>query len=177
MENNKTEKMNPTRQLVYAAVFIALSFVGANIKIMGSIAFDSLPAFISVLVLGAPWGFAIGFLAHILTAATSGFPLTLPVHLINGVMMGVTMVAFYWSVKALLDHHVNSIVAYVVGCVVAVIFNVPIALLATSPLMTFKVAMALVPVLIPAAFANVIIACVIYRFLPKRMQQLTPPGK
>ena len=87
------------------------------------------------------------------------------------------MVAFYWSVKLLLDHHVNSIVAYVVGCVVAVIFNVPIALLATSPLMTFKVAMALVPVLIPAAFANVIIACVIYRFLPKRMQRLTPPGK
>ena len=24
---NKTEKMNPTRQLVYAAVFIALSFL------------------------------------------------------------------------------------------------------------------------------------------------------
>ncbi|MCH4072139.1 ECF transporter S component [Pseudoramibacter sp.] len=172
-----SKSLNPTRQLVYAALFIALSFVGANIKIMGSIAFDSLPAFIAVLVLGAPWGFVIGFLAHMLTAATSGFPLSLPVHLINGVMMGVTMVAFYLSTKALLDHHVNSILAYVIGCIVAVIFNVPIALLATSPLMSLKTAMALVPVLIPAAFANVIIACVIYRFLPKKVQRLTPPGK
>jgi hypothetical protein len=46
MENNKTEKMNPTRQLVYARSWAPSPSIRCR-------------RFISVLVLGAPWGFAI----------------------------------------------------------------------------------------------------------------------
>jgi riboflavin transporter FmnP len=171
------KQLNRTQQIVFAALFIALSFVGANIKIMGSVAFDSLPAFIATLVLGWGWGAVIGFIAHILTAATSGFPLTLPVHLINGVMMAVTMIAFHFTIRFCLNRRMNTVLAYVLGCIVAVIFNVPLALLATSPILSFAVAMAYVPALIPAAILNVAIAVIVYSFFPKKYQSLSPVGR
>jgi hypothetical protein len=40
-----------TKKIVLAALLIALSFIGANIKIMGSIAFDSMPGFLGALIL------------------------------------------------------------------------------------------------------------------------------
>lgn len=171
------EKPNRTRQLVFAALFIALSFVGANIKIMGSIAFDSLPAFVATLVLGWQWGAVVGFVGHMLTAATSGFPYTVPGHIITAFMMAATMIAFYWTIHFCLNKKMNPILAYILGAIVAVIFNVPLGLLAISPIFTLPTAMALIPVLLPAAIANVLLAEVIYSFLPKRYQTLPSPKK
>ncbi|MDD2414916.1 MAG: ECF transporter S component [Eubacteriaceae bacterium] len=164
-----------TKQLVYAALFIALAFVGANIKIMGSIAFDSLPAFVATLVLGWGWGAVIAFIAHLLTAALSGFPLTLPAHIITAFMMAATMIAFYFTIKFCADRNMNLILAYVLGCVAAVIFNVPLGLLATAPIFTLPVALGLIPALLPAAILNVVIAVVIYAFLPSRFHTLPAP--
>jgi len=163
-----------TRQLVYAALFIALCFVGANLKIMGSIAFDSLPAFLATLILGWGWGAAIGFIAHMLTAALSGFPLTLPAHIITAIMMAVTMTAFYFTVRFCVDRNMNTVAAYVLGCVVAVIFNVPVALLAVVPIFGMATAMALIPALLPAAILNVVLAVVVYGLLPSRFHGLLP---
>ncbi|MBF7096883.1 ECF transporter S component [Alkalibacter mobilis] len=77
-----------TRKLVLIGLFIAISFVGAQIKIVYSIAFDSMPAFAAALLLGPVPGAIVGFLGHMLTSLTSGFPFTIPVHLLIGVSMG-----------------------------------------------------------------------------------------
>lgn len=166
-------QLNRTRRIVFAALFIALCFVGGNIKIYGSIAFDSLPAFVATLVLGGAWGAVIGAIAHMLSAALSGFPLSLPVHLMTAVGMALTMAAFYYSIKWSMKK-LSPAVSYVIGCVVAVIFNVPVALLLSAPFMGFKTAMALIPALVPAAILNVVIAVIVYNFLPAKYQTL--PG-
>ena len=49
-----------TLNLVLLALFIALSAVGANIKVMGSIAFDSMPAFLAAMLLRPVAGAIVG---------------------------------------------------------------------------------------------------------------------
>ncbi|WP_422699798.1 ECF transporter S component [Dendrosporobacter quercicolus] len=79
------------KKMIAAALLIALSFIGANLKIMGTIAFDSMPGFLGALLLGPVWGALIGAAGHFLTALFAGFVLTLPVHLeIMGIMAGAT---------------------------------------------------------------------------------------
>ncbi len=163
--------MKKTTKLITAALFIALCFVGGNIKIMGSIAFDSLPAFIGTLILGPWWGAAIGALAHLLSALLAGFPLSLPVHLITAIMMAITMIGFFFAVKSLQKTALPKLVSYIAGGIAAVILNVPISLFALIPLMGKAVAVSLIPVLLPAAIANVVLALIVYAFIPAKYKQ------
>ncbi len=154
-----------TKRLVIIGLFVALSFIGANIKIMGSIAFDSMPAFLGTLILGPIIGAIIGAVAHFLSALTSGFPLSLPVHMIVMVDMAVTMILFgivYNKFK-----NKNNILAAIVATVVAVIINGPVSVFAIIPI-AGKGVIALLPILSLAALANVIIAIIVYRFIPKK---------
>jgi uncharacterized membrane protein len=80
--SSQSTQNNKTRRLIYAAILIALSFVGAQIKVMGSIALDSLPAFFAALLLGPASGAIVGAAGHLLTAITSSFPMTVPIHIL-----------------------------------------------------------------------------------------------
>ena len=159
-----------TKKLVLAALFIALSFVGANIKIMGSIAFDSMPGFLGAIILGPYYGALIGALGHFLTALTSGFPLSLPVHLITMVGMGVTMLVFGYVFKYFLSR--NYIVAVILSLTSAVIINGPLLILILSPLLIpilgKTVLIGMVPVLSGVAALNIIMAQIIHKILPER---------
>lgn len=53
------------RRIVLAAMLLALCVVGANIKIMGSIAFDSAPAFLGAILLGPWFGAFLGIFGHL----------------------------------------------------------------------------------------------------------------
>ena len=75
------------KRLVVMALCIALSFVGSFLKISGTIAFDALPAFYAAIVLGPLFGGIVGFFGHFFTALSSGFPFTLPIHLVIAVSM------------------------------------------------------------------------------------------
>ena len=159
-----------TKKLVLTGLFIALSFVGANIKIMGTIAFDSMPGFLGAIILGPFYGALIGALGHFLTALTSGFPLSLPVHLITMVGMGVTMLVFgfifrYFSKK-------NYAVASILSLIAAVLINGPLLLIILAPLlipvMGKTALIAMVPVLSGVAALNIIVALGIYKILPAR---------
>ncbi|SKC81647.1 ECF transporter S component [Maledivibacter halophilus] len=91
-----------TKKLVLMAMFIALSFVGSYIKIpspLGTIAFDSTAGYLSGLILGGITGGTIGFLGHILTSASIGFPLSLPVHLIVAIMMFISVYLYGFVYK------------------------------------------------------------------------------
>ena len=69
-------------RLCLVAIFCALSAVGARMTIFSSVALDSLPAFLAAMLLGGPEGAVVGAAGHMLTAALSGFPYTLPLHLV-----------------------------------------------------------------------------------------------
>lgn len=121
-----------SRQLVFMALLIALSFIGAQLKIFGSIAFDSLPAFLGTLLLGPLPGAIIASLGHLLTALSSGFPMTLPVHLVIALGMGLTMVATWYTFK-FVEKISNDIIGLIVAVGVASLCNGPVILMFCAP--------------------------------------------
>jgi len=116
-----------TKKLTITALFIAISFIGANISVFGSIAFDSLPAFLAALLLGPWYGAAIGFLGHLFTAITSGFPLSVPLHLVIAVGMAVTMLGFGFCYR-LLANKVSEKLNFVITGIVGIVLNAPVSL-------------------------------------------------
>lgn len=160
-----------TKKLVLTALFIALSFVGAMIKVPGTtIAFDSMPGFLGTILLGPLYGALIGALGHFLTAVTSGFPLTLPVHLILMAGMGLTMLVFGYVFKYFFSK--NYRLAVIISLIVAVLINGPLLTLALSPLLipVFGkiVLLEMIPLLSGIAALNIIMAQCIYKVLPAR---------
>jgi len=150
------------KRLVTAAIFIALACVGANIKIMGSIAFDSMAAFLGALILGPLYGALIGFLGHLISALLSGFPFGLPTHLVIAVSMAVTMLGFGYTYR-FLTHKFSLLYNLIVSGVAGLILNGPISLALCAPLIGIPAAVGLAPVLILASAANIILAILIFR--------------
>ena len=167
-----------TKSIVITALFIALSFVGSNIKIFGTIAFDSLPGFTAVLLLGSGYGAVIGCLGHLLTALTSGFPFTIHMHLIIAASMAITMLGFGYTYKAL-KNKVSIKANLIITGIVGVILNAPVSLafsIGAMALITGKEAalglLALLPVLVFAAIVNIIISVNLFRPLEKVLEKL-----
>jgi uncharacterized membrane protein len=87
------------RRLTQLSMFLALGYLGSLLRIptpVGSTAFDSAPAYFAGLFLGGPAGALVGCLAHLFTALVSGFPYSLPVHLVVALGMGGSVFAFSW---------------------------------------------------------------------------------
>ena len=70
-------------------MLIALSAVGAVIKLFGTVALDSMPGYFAALSLGGWYGAIVISLGHIFTALTSGFPLGVAVHFYIAIQMAV----------------------------------------------------------------------------------------
>ena len=161
--------MKSINKLVLAAIFVALCVIGAYIKIMGSIAFDSMAAYLSALILGPTWGAAIAAVGHMITAATSGFPLTLPVHLATCLTMVLTMVVFF-HVKKLACKKLSLVPSLVITVIAGALMNGPVCLLILSPLLVPIMGMpgivAMMPVLTLVGGLNAAIAAIIYKLLP-----------
>ncbi|MDO5707960.1 MAG: ECF transporter S component [Andreesenia angusta] len=81
--------MKKSKKNAYVGILIALSFIGSMIKIQNSIAFDSTPAFLGALLISPQIGGLIGLIGHLISAALSGFSLTLPMHIIISLEMFV----------------------------------------------------------------------------------------
>jgi hypothetical protein len=85
------------RKISLIALFIALSVIGASIKIpsfVGSIALDTFPALLAGVLIGKKNGAIVAAFGHIVSAYIAGFQLTVPVHLIIAVEMAVIVWAF-----------------------------------------------------------------------------------
>lgn len=157
-----------TRKLTLVSLFIALSFVGANIKIMQTIAFDSMPGFLGALILGPVYGAAIGAAGHFLTAFTSGFPFGLPVHLIIMIDMALTMYVYGLTYRTFSKK--NKYSASIMSALVGVVINGPISILMIMPILGRGMA-AMLPILCLAAFINILIADVVHKFLPESVKR------
>lgn len=158
-----------TRQLVFMALLIALSFVGAQLKVFGTIAFDSLPAFLGTLLMGPVAGAIIAIIGHLLTALTSGFPMTVPVHLVIALGMGLTMVAT-WYTYAFIKKAANEVIGLIVAVIIAAICNGPILLILCSPLLipmlTWPGVIAMMFPLALVGGLNALIAAIVFKALP-----------
>ncbi|KRN96179.1 hypothetical protein IV55_GL001565 [Furfurilactobacillus siliginis] len=150
-----------------AALLLALCVVGANVKIMGSIALDSAPAFLGAILLGPWFGAFLGFFGHMVSALLSGFPLTLPVHLIIGFNMAVCMFVFGW----LRRHFGKSKLGSVLGSdVVGYILNVPLEIPLLYPILKATIFALFVPLTV-ATVANLVLCELIYVALPNRQKE------
>ncbi|MHC6179222.1 ECF transporter S component [Clostridium sp. JNZ X4-2] len=156
-----------TRKLVIIALFIAMSFIGANIKIAGSIAFDSMAGFLGTLILGPLYGALIGAIGHLLTAAVSGFPLSLPIHMIIMADMALTM--FLFGITYKFFSRSNEIISIIISSIVGILINGPLSVFMLMPIMG-KAVLAMLPLLVLAAALNILIAHAVYKFLPRSIK-------
>lgn len=152
----------PSRQvkrLVLMALFIGLSLIGATIKLpspTGTIALDSAPGYLGAVLLGWKEGALIIALGHLLSSYLVGMPLSVPIHLLNAVMMALAAGIF-----GFLFHRVSALVAIVVATIV----NGVIMLLPLVPIMGMPFFYSMVMPLTVASLVNVVLAAFLYRIL------------
>ncbi|MDI3311729.1 MAG: ECF transporter S component [Thermoanaerobacterium sp.] len=160
--NTKTTPIKSVKTLSLVAMLIAMSAVGAMIKIYNTVAFDSLPGYFASLYFGGYIGATVISLGHIFTALTSGFPLGIPNHIIIAVSMAVC--AYFYS---LAYKKFNSYAAVAVGT----ILNGPIATLIFVPQYGWGFFLQMVLPLTIASFVNVLLASIMYKTVSKMIKR------
>jgi len=145
------------KRLSIMAIFIALSAVGALIKIpspVGTIGMDSAPGFFSALAFGGLTGAIVIAFGHLLTAAVIGFPMTIPIHLYIALQMALWAVVYRW---------VNEKLGLIPAVIVGIILNGVVSAFAMLPMMGVGGVLGLMPFLVIGAALNVIISAVAYK--------------
>lgn len=147
------------RQLAIMAVLLALSVVGAMIKIpspYGTVAFDAAPGYFAAAAYG--WiGVVVIAIGHLLTAGIVGFPLTPPVHLMIAAGMGVCALVFQWFARR------KGLVWLSIGAVAAILLNSFGLGLIMLPIGGWAAYFAVLPSLLIGSVANVLIATIAYQ--------------
>ena len=144
------------RRVARMAIFIALAAVGALIKIpspTGTVALDSAPGYFSAVSFGWLEGGIVGGFGHLLTAATTGFPLGLPIHFIIAIEQFI-WAALFWLVKEKVNLWVSV--------VVATFCNGVLGALITIPMGGIGLFTALLPGLVLGSAINIVLAALAY---------------
>ena len=119
----KTKNASPMRQLVLAALFLALAFVlplltGQVPKVGNMLCPMHFPVLLCGFVLGGPWGLAVGFAAPLLRSVLFGMPPMFPV----AISMAFELAA-YGLVSGLLcrraKHHLPALYAVLLTAMVS----------------------------------------------------------
>ncbi|HXL04966.1 MAG TPA: ECF transporter S component [Bacillota bacterium] len=144
------------KRVARMAIFVALSAVGALIKIpspTGTVALDSCPGYFSAIAFGWLEGGIVAAIGHIFTAATTGFPLSVPVHILIAAEMAVFAAAFWW---------INKKAGIVPAIIAATLLNGIVASFLMVPIGGMGLALGLLVPLLVGSAVNVIIAGVAY---------------
>lgn len=147
------------RRIAILAIFIALSAVGAVIKIpspLGSIGLDSFPGYFCALAFGFTEGAIVIAVGHILSAAIAGFSLTVPLHLAIAVSMAVVAI-----IVRLIATKINKI-GVILSIIVGVLLNSFVLGFWLLPLGGWGLYTGATPSLFVASLVNGIIAVVAY---------------
>lgn len=146
------------RKLAVMAIFIALSAVGALIKIpspVGTVGLDAAPGFFVAIGFGGWVGAVVAAIGHLLTSAVVGFPLTLPVHLVIAAGMAGCAFVFGWLGR-------KGRTGLVLGFVVAALLNSVVLGLIMIPIGGVPLYLATIVPLLIGAVVNLAIATVAY---------------
>lgn len=115
-KNPRKQPFFTPRRIARVAILIALSAVGAFIKIpspTGTVALDSAPAFVAAAAFSPAEGAIVGAIGHLFSALVTGFPLGLPIHL----LVAASMVLFIW-IFGVIARRINIWVAVPVGILI-----------------------------------------------------------
>jgi hypothetical protein len=149
------------KRAAYIAIFIALSAVGAMIKIpspVGTIGLDSAPGYFCALAFGYIEGAAVIFIGHLLTAGVVGFPLGLPLHLFIGIQMGL------W---AILVRFIKQKFGLWPAVLIGVVLNGVVSAFTMVFIGGMGAAIGIMPFLIAGSLFNILVAAIAYKGLKK----------
>lgn len=141
------------------AILIALSGVGALVKIpspTGTVALDSAPGFFVAIAFGPLEGMLVAGIGHIFTALTTGFPLSLPVHIFVAVQMAVYAYIF-WLICKKINLVTGIIITTILNGLLSSAFMIPIG----GPGMFAS----LLPSLTIGALINLLVATAAYKIV------------
>ncbi|PLT35936.1 ECF transporter S component [Bacillus sp. V5-8f] len=148
------------RRLSWSAMFIALSAVGAFIKIpsmIGSIALDSFPALLGAVFLGPVTGAVIGGAGHIISALAGGMPLG-TFHFL--IMLEMAVLAWGYGKLCLAGKRFGGALFFLAG-------NAVVAPLPFAVLISHEFYIAILPGILAATVINLALAYVLApRLLP-----------
>lgn len=147
------------KRIAIMAIFIALSAVGAMIKIpspIGSIGLDSAPGYFSALAFGSLEGAIIIAVGHLLSAAVVGFPLSIPIHL------GIALCMAAWAVVFRAIGKQGNMVMVAAAVIVASLLNSVVTGLLLIPVGGQVLYVANIVPLLVASAVNTIIAAIAY---------------
>lgn len=139
------------RKISAIAIFIALSTVGAMIKIpspIGSIALDSFPALLAAVILGPVSGAIVAGLGHIISAFIGGMTLG-PFHFL--IMVEMAVLTWMFSILYINGKKVGAFFLFFISN--AFVLALPFAFLISPGFYTL-----LVPGLTVATAVNVVLA-------------------
>ena len=144
------------RRVARMAIFTALAAVGALLKIpspTGTVALDAAPGYFSAVAFGWLEGGIVSAFGHMLTAATTGFPLGLPIHML------IAGEQFVWAALfAFLKQKTNIWVAIIA----ATFCNGILGGLIVIPMGGMGLYLSLLPGLVIGSAVNVILAALAY---------------
>ncbi|MCR8968695.1 ECF transporter S component [Facklamia sp. 7083-14-GEN3] len=153
-----------TKDLVTLALMISLSVILAQFKLFSTVAFDSSPAFLISLVMGGSAGAIVGVIGHLATAMTSAFPLTIPLHLLLMVFMGLTQIVFAMLYRKFKPRKYGRFIVPVLG---AWLFNVLLPLLCLQPILGSAMVVSFFWPLTFATLANIFLGFLLFEGLKK----------
>lgn len=157
-----------TRDLVLAGLMIALAAILAQFPLFQSIGLDAMPAYFAAAAIGPVLGGFVGGVGHLLIAAVTGFPLSLPLHIVIAFTMFISCYAYGFA-----RQRWHRLVAVGIG----IIMNGPVSLgisafvasLLGGPFSGWPMFVALIPMLTLASIVNVVIAEVLFGLIGQRV--------
>lgn len=159
-EKPKTEYFTPKR-IARISILIAISAVGSFIKVpspTGTVSLDSCTGYFSAVTFGWIEGALVAGIGHMLSAFTTGFPLSLPVHLYIAIQMSL-WVSIFWFLGTKFNLLTAGIIAVICNGVISAILIIPFG--------GVGMATALILPLVVGTIVNVIIASVAYKIVKK----------
>ncbi|SET24259.1 alpha-ribazole transporter [Natronincola peptidivorans] len=166
MFQQEVKKIYNVRTITKIAMLIAISMIGAMIKIQGSIAFDSMAGFYAAIAISPLAGGLVGLLGHLLSAATAGFPMTLPMHLIVAIEMFLFVYIFGWLYNKA-SSWMAVLVATLLNGPVAALIVVPTSIMLGLPFSGWPLFTVIWIPLTIASFLNISLATMIHKNISK----------
>lgn len=151
----------PVKRIAYISIFVALSAVGAMIKIpspVGTIALDAAPGYFCALALGFSEGIVVIATGHLLTSGIVGFPLSLPLHLFIALQMALWALMYRWM---------NERFGLIPASVITILCNGILSACTLYFVGGIGAVFGTIPFLLAGSLTNVILAAVSYRIIAR----------